>query len=239
MAGDLYDFHSHILPGMDDGYEDVESAIASLKLSYDQGVRYVVATPHYYADEPVESFLKRRQKAMDQLSLAMEKDGGPFPQICLGAEVAYYANISVSDELGKLCIGNSGYLLLELPCRTWGIEVFRDVQNICNIGEITPILAHVERSLLLQSRQVAERMLALDLHLQINAEFILERRTRRYAKRILRENPALLLGTDCHNLTDRKPELASALDLLRGDSLEEAIWQSLELSKEIWKQSVR
>jgi protein-tyrosine phosphatase len=79
MTGALYDFHSHILPGMDDGYQDPQSALQALKVSYAQGVRYVVATPHYYAEEPVDSFLQRRAEAMQRLQDAMKQDGGAFP----------------------------------------------------------------------------------------------------------------------------------------------------------------
>lgn len=239
MARDLYDFHSHILPGMDDGYDCAESAIEALKISYDQGVRHMVATPHYYSDESVDSFLERRQRAMDTLQAAMDKDGGPFPEICLGAEVAYYPNICFSEELQKLCIGKSNYLLLEPPFRMWGIEVLRDVQSICNAGEIVPILAHIERYIPIQNKRIAQQMLALELRLQMNAEFILERKTRRFAKRMLKENPAFLLGSDCHNLTDRTPQLGQALDTLRGGTMEHALRQAMELSEEIWEQAAR
>lgn len=238
MAGDLYDFHSHILPGMDDGYRDPESAIQALKSSYAQGVRYMVATPHYYPEEPVDHFLQRREAAYARLKEAMEKDGGPFPEICLGAEVAYYPNISFLEDLHRLCIGNSCYLLLELPMRTWGAEVLRDVQNICNTGEISLILAHIDRYLPEQNKTAARKMFSLEPLLQMNAEFVLERRTRRIARRMLQENPAFLLGTDCHNLDDRKPNLGDARELLRSKRLEWAVCRAMELSEEIWNDAV-
>ncbi len=238
MVGNLYDFHSHILPGMDDGYPDTESAIQALKLSYAQGVRYIVATPHYYCEEPVERFLRRRNDAMARLTDAMEKDGGPFPEICPGAEVAYYPNISFSEELRRLCIGNSDYLLLELPVRTWGIEVFRDVRSICNAGEITPILAHIDRYIPIQSKEMMAQMLRLELRLQLGAESVLERRSRRVAKKLIRENPAILLGSDCHNLEDRPPNMGDAVDLLCKKRLAYVVAHSMALSKEIWNEAV-
>lgn len=238
MAGDLYDFHSHILPGMDDGYRDEESAIRALKLSYDQGVRHMLATPHYYPEETVEQFLQRREQAYGRLREAMEEDGGPFPEICLGAEVAYYPNISFSEELHRLCIGKSNYLLLELPMRSWGIEVFRDVQIICNTGEIIPILAHIDRYIPIQKQNTFQKMLTLELQLQMGTEFILDRKTRRLARRILKENPAFLLGSDCHNLEDRMPNFGEMLALLRKRHLDFAVRQAMALSEEIWSEAV-
>lgn len=234
----LYDFHSHILPGMDDGYQDVESAIKALELSYAQGVRYMMATPHYNHEEPIDAFLLRRQEAMDRLQEAMDRHGGPFPQICLGAEVHYYPNIKLEENLWKLCLGNSSYMLLEMPFLCWDMDVVREVQTICYAGEVTPVLAHIERYIPWQERYVAQKLLSLDVLLQMNAEFILTRRTRRSAKKMLRNQPPYLFGTDCHNLTDRQPCLRPALERLKGPAMMAAVDKSLQLSQEIWEQAI-
>ena len=47
MMTGLYDLHTHILPGIDDGARDTETALKMLSMEYEQGVRTVVATPHY------------------------------------------------------------------------------------------------------------------------------------------------------------------------------------------------
>ena len=43
----LTDFHCHILPGVDDGSEDMDMTLEMLDLSYAQGVRRIIAPPHY------------------------------------------------------------------------------------------------------------------------------------------------------------------------------------------------
>ena len=59
-----YDFHTHILPGMDDGAADVSTAVAMIRKLQEQGVERIVLTPHYYAEnESVEEFLERREEA--------------------------------------------------------------------------------------------------------------------------------------------------------------------------------
>ena len=53
-------------------------------------------------------------------------------------------------------------------------------------------------------------------------------------KKLLKENPALLLGTDCHNLTDRQPDLGPALACLRGAAMDNAVARAMNLSEVIW-----
>ena len=153
------DLHSHILPGMDDGCQTVEESVQMLRSCYEQGIHKICATPHYYPVESVDEFLKRRNESVQLLHKALEQEKLPVPKICLGAEVAYRPGICYQEDLDKLCIGNSQYLLLEMPFNKWGEEVIRTVRNICNVRGITPILAHIERYLSMQDKDVLERIL--------------------------------------------------------------------------------
>ena len=55
----MIDFHSHILPGIDDGSKNTQMSLAMIEEEKKQGVHTIVATPHFYADEDsVERFLK-------------------------------------------------------------------------------------------------------------------------------------------------------------------------------------
>ncbi|MGN0395823.1 MAG: CpsB/CapC family capsule biosynthesis tyrosine phosphatase, partial [Coprococcus sp.] len=44
---EIIDFHSHILPGIDDGSRNVETSIKMLDRCADNGVGLMVATPHF------------------------------------------------------------------------------------------------------------------------------------------------------------------------------------------------
>ena len=97
----MIDFHTHILPGVDDGSKNVEESLLMLDSMKNQGVKTVIATPHFYAnDESVESFLSRRNEAFSSLKKSLA-DG---PEIILGAEVRYYDGISRLEDLKKLRI---------------------------------------------------------------------------------------------------------------------------------------
>ena len=58
------DFHSHILPGIDDGSRSVEESVELLDMMAADGVDIVCATPHFYMHEiSIEKFIKRRNEA--------------------------------------------------------------------------------------------------------------------------------------------------------------------------------
>ena len=46
----MIDFHSHFLPGIDDGSDSIAVSLAMLEAWRSQGIEEIVATPHFYAD---------------------------------------------------------------------------------------------------------------------------------------------------------------------------------------------
>lgn len=68
------DFHTHILPGIDDGSRNVEMSLRMLAAQREQQVDEIVATPHFYAQkDSVEEFLLRRQRSYEKLKLRWKK----------------------------------------------------------------------------------------------------------------------------------------------------------------------
>ena len=108
--GGIVDFHSHILPGIDDGSKSIEESLTLLRMEAEQGITRVVATPHFYPqhDTP-ERFLRRRNAAEEILRQAMEAEPG-LPEIFVGAEVYYFKGISNSDVMSELTIDSKKVL---------------------------------------------------------------------------------------------------------------------------------
>ena len=89
----MIDFHSHILPGVDDGSVSLEQSIAMLQEEAKQGIHCVIATPHFYPEqEDVDTFLQRRDAAEAALRKEMEKYTD-LPKLLVGAEVFYFSGI--------------------------------------------------------------------------------------------------------------------------------------------------
>ena len=107
------DFHSHILPGIDDGSASVQQSVEMLRMEAEQGIKYVVATPHFYPKhDTLEHFLARRTRAEARLREEMTKHTG-LPEVSVGAEVYYFSGISESDAIRDLTIAGKKFILLE------------------------------------------------------------------------------------------------------------------------------
>ena len=209
----MVDFHSHILPGIDDGSKSVEQSLKMLRLEWQQGIRVVAATPHFYADrDNLEAFLRRRDRAAEGLRQAMT---GDMPQLLLGAEVRFFRGISDCEVLSKLAIADTQCVLIEMPPAPWPESYYRELEAIRRKQGLTPIIAHVDRYLSpLRTYGIPKRLAQLPVLVQANGEFFLTRSTASRAKRMLQNDQIHLLGSDCHNLTDRKPNLGQARDYI-------------------------
>ena len=215
MMSGIIDFHSHILPGVDDGSATLEESIAFLRMEAEQGIRHVVATPHFYArhDRP-DRFLNRRRNAELLLREQMQKYPD-LPQVSVGAEVYYFHGIGSSDAVLELTIDEKRCILIEMPHVTWTESMYSELESIYTRYGLTPNIAHIDRYIKpFQARQVLKRLSELPVLVQANAEFFLNRATGNMALRMLKKDQIQLLGSDCHNLTDRKPNLDAGIKKL-------------------------
>lgn len=209
------DFHSHILPGIDDGSRNVEESLAMLRMEARHGLQHIVATPHFYARQnSPEEFLERRAEAARLLFEAMA-DEPPLPQIHLGAEVYFFPGISECELLPELTIDKNGYILIEMPLAPWTERMYRELQDIHYKLGLNPIVAHVDRYIRpFKTFDIPNRLAQMPVLVQANASFFRERFTRSMAMRMLRAGQIHLLGSDCHNLTTRAPNLDQAIELI-------------------------
>lgn len=220
----IIDFHAHLLPGIDDGSRNREMTAQILAAAEAQGIDTIVATPHFYGDSMTMSgFLQDRERALAETrALAGEK----HIQILRGAEVAYFIGISRAEGLDALCLERTNLLLLEMPFRVWTEQDLREVDGLFRRGyEI--ILAHPERFISFRSnRKMLSDILERPVYLQINTGSLLDRKTCRGALRLLRRGDALL-GSDCHNLTNRPANLQAGRAVVK-DKLGEAYLMELD-----------
>ena len=220
----VVDFHTHVLPGIDDGSGSVEESLAMLRMEAAQGIRRVVATPHFYAqvDAP-KPFLERRAAAVSRLLEAMEAFP-ELPRLSVGAEVHYFSGISDADILPELAIDGGRYVLVEMPMTVWTDRMYRELENIHGHFGLTPIVAHVDRYIgPMQTYGIPERLMELPVLVQANAAFFQRFTTKRMALRMLAEGQIHLLGSDCHDLKTRPVNLAQTVDLIEKKLGREAI----------------
>ena len=222
----MIDWHSHILPGMDDGSHDAAESILLVNMQKSQGVETVIATPHFYAnDETVDSFLDRRKNSYKLLKTALAEDS---PEIILGAEVRYYQGISRMDGLKALRIEGSKLLLLEMPMSSWTEYMVRELIEMSGSNNIKIVLAHIERYLNLQTKNTWSRILESGILMQSNASFFTSFSSKRKALTRLKEDNIHFIGSDCHNLTSRPPQIGKAFEIIKKKLGEDYICQMNE-----------
>lgn len=208
------DFHTHILPEIDDGADSIAESLEMLKTARRCGAETVILTPHYHASTmDVTEFCALRDKKMEALKKAMKKDGGDFPEILSGAEVLLDGTISEKKDLMSLCVEGTDILLVELPYISWGKWHIQEVYHLVANCNLTPVIAHVERYLR-KPKDVIPRLdnlVSIGAKFQINADSFLTFSGRRIIRTLAAEGLISAIGSDCHSSKDRTPDISRAL----------------------------
>lgn len=208
----MIDWHSHILPGMDDGSRSVEESLTMLDKMSEQGVSSLVATPHFYANsESFDHFLSRRRSRFEALSGILTEN---HPKIFCGAEVKYYPGIAKFKDLASLAIEGTQILLLEMPMMHWTEYTVNELIELSATADLKLVLAHIERYLPMQSLQVFDRLRENGILMQVNASYFKKLSSRRKALSLLDAGFIHFLGSDTHNMTDRCPNLGDAYQII-------------------------
>ncbi len=213
----MIDYHSHILPRMDDGPQSVAESLEMLHQSFRQGVDVMVSTCHFYADEEdPKSFVERRNAAYLKLRDEMLTRAEGFPLIILGAEVLYFPGIAEADGVEQLTIGCRSTILVEPPMIPWTDSMLDEIMELGENLHCRPVIAHVDRFMNhLHDETLIDRVLAREMLVQVNGSYFLNPKTVKAAIRNLKNGKIHLIGSDCHNLTSRAPNLGQVRRLMR------------------------
>ena len=211
----ITDFHAHILPMMDDGSRSPEESIQMLRLLRSQGVDRVVATPHFYPkQEDPDSFLQRRANSLKMLTSAInfaEIDKREIPEICIGAEVAYYNGMSLSKRIKELCIEGTNIMLLEMPFYKWSDSVVNEVCKMQRDLGIQIVLAHVDRYFHYVDSTKLFKLKSYRVMMQVNAGPFLGFLSYHKVIKLLQCNMINALGSDMHDLVNRPSYMDEAI----------------------------
>ncbi len=210
----MIDFHTHILPDIDDGSCSVEESVRMIEILVKQGVKRIILTPHFYAyRSSIERLREKRKDALKALIKAL-KEQNVDVELYIGCEVLFFDDLWHLEDIKELCIEGTNYILLEMPFSSWENSSVEHIINLANRG-IIPILAHFERYLRYKGNMPKIReMMRAGILVQMNCDYLKKVLTKRKALNFIRKGSVFALGTDCHNLTDRKPDYDNVNDLL-------------------------
>ncbi len=217
--GGIVDFHSHLIPGVDDGSMSVQQSLDSLAAFAAQGVTTVVTTPHFDASLTRDpALLERRLGQFDRawalLTEAAAKVSG-LPLLQRGAEVMLdEPDVDLSDP--RIRLAGGPFVLCEFPGLRLPPNAEWGVQNLVRRGW-RPIVAHPERYRNLDAELGAlARLRAAGAVFQMNSGSLLGHygeEAERVSRRLLALGWVEYLSSDHH--ARGTPATARAVALLR------------------------
>ena len=150
---------------------------------------------------------------MERLIAALPTDV-TLPKFVLGAEVLYCPGMSQWEQLDVLTLGDSNFILIEMPFGKWSDNTFLELKRIHKRG-LTPILAHIERSIpVWGAKRFIKCLHALPVLLQSNCEYFTDKHTQRTALKLLAEKKIHLIGSDCHRPDWRSTNMAQVREII-------------------------
>ena len=202
------DWHSHILPGVDDGARTVEEALEILRLYEELGVKAVWLTPHIMEDIPNETVI------LQEKFQELKRSYNGTLELALAAEYMMdnlFEERLEKDDLLPLEEGKR-YLLVETSYFNPPMELLSVLQRIQKKGYY-PLLAHSERYEYMQKRDyqaLKDEHVSFQLNLPSLAGM--------YGKHVQEKAEALLkagmydrTGCDIHAIGCYKTLVASAV----------------------------
>ncbi len=207
----MIDLHTHILPYIDDGAATYEEAVILTELLRKQNVEVAVCTPHFDPSRiTMTDFLEKRASSM---SLMKESD----IRLLSGSETALNDYLFHYMDLSPLCVENTNYLLLELPYKKkWENDLFYKIEHLIDYYGVIPIIAHIERyQAIKKSNKLIKKLIDIGCIIQVNADSIVDKKTRARAFQYMKKGYIDVLASDCHNTKQRMPKIAEAYEVVR------------------------
>lgn len=212
----IVDMHTHILPHVDDGAADKETTLRMLQQAYAEGTDILIATPHFRHGMDAARWDARRHAAWET-TCSMAKEIHEDFQILLGAEVYMESGIRKDLEAGvPLTMPGSNAILVEFSTSANYMYIKNMVLMLLSMG-YDPILAHVERYQTMEKPQHVEELAQMGVHIQANVNSILGGsgwKTKRYLKRLLKQELIDMLGSDAHDMQNRAPGMEKCMKYL-------------------------
>ncbi|MCP4627877.1 MAG: tyrosine protein phosphatase [bacterium] len=206
----MIDIHAHILPGLDDGPSTLEESLEMARIAVKNKIQVMVATPHCLNGRHV-NWRKDILAACAEFNSELATHGIPL-KVLPGSEIHLSTEIPDEIQNGRLMtLNDTGhYFFLELPDQIIPDSVMRFIYSMRS-RNITPIIAHPERNMAIQSNSaMVENFLSAGALCQITGSSL----RGEFGPRVFDCCSALLtrrmvhfVASDAHSASGRPPDL--------------------------------
>lgn len=207
----MIDLHMHILPGMDDGAQDLEQSVRMADMAADSGVSVIAATPHSnLPGQRGEAHWNRYRSTLGRVRQRIQEEKIPVTLV-EGMEI--FADLDAVSKLKEgllLTLGGTKHPLIEFGFDVDIRTAFACLERFLKEGYV-PVLAHPERYFCVMDHpELVYEWYRMGVIIQVNKGSILGRfgrRVQQTADRLLRHRLAAVAASDAHGPVIRTPDL--------------------------------
>lgn len=197
------DMHSHLLPGIDDGLQEIESSVAFIRELQTLGYKKLICTPHILSDlypnspQTIRPKLELVRNALNAANIVMQVDAAAEYMI----DHTFSELIARSKKEDLLTVGKD-YILVEMSYLSPSPNFDQTIFDLRMLG-LQPILAHPERySYYHHQFDQYERFKDLGCKLQVNLLSLsggYGPHVKKTAEKLFKWQMVDFLGTDMHH----------------------------------------
>ncbi len=237
----MFDLHNHLLPGIDDGAPDLDTALQLAKIAVADGTTHLVCTPHIHpgrydnTPETIQAALALFQHGLLEHNIPLKVAAAA--EVRFGMELMIGVKTKTIPFLGQW--QDKNVLLLEFPHGEMPFGAERLTAWLIQQG-IRPLIAHPERNKgLMRAPSKLKPFLEQGCLLQVTAGSVAGKfgeSAETLAHSLLKEGVVTILASDAHNIEHRPPLLsqgrAAAADIIGAAAAQRLVlenpWQIAE-----------
>lgn len=232
----MIDFHTHIIPNIDDGSRSIEETFNLMKEAKEAGFEAIVSTSHYIEDY-YETDTPEREVWVNAIYENLKVKNIDI-NLYLGNEIYISENIIKLLEEGKAStINDTSYVLFEMPLNAEPLNLYDVIYEMLQY-KLVPILAHPERYSFVQKEpELIYDLIQKGVYMQSNYGSILGQygeKAQIIVRKFFENNMIHFLGTDVHRQNTIYPKVPQALseirDIIGEEKLEELTTKNPKLA---------
>lgn len=232
----MIDLHCHILPGIDDGAENLEASIAMAEKAIDQGITHILCTPHHNNGKYTNS----KSSIIDQVAnLQVELDKRNLPLTLFeGQEVRITGTLidEIKEDRILFTDVEDTYILIEFPTLdipAYTEQLFFELRAMQKI----PIIVHPERNAKFRENpNLLIPFLDMGCLAQLTAPSyvgIFGKSIQKTAKIMVEHNLVQMVASDAHGVHKRNFYLKEAYKKIQKDFGKEVVMDMQKVARDV------